>query len=243
MKTLYVIAILAATLAASARAEEKTEAKVATLDNDLVNVDVIREKYWARGDEAELGVVQNRAYSKAGKAQFGVLSGLAMSDPFVNVRTTGFSLGYHFSEYVGVSALYWRDFVGGSSALTTFEEFSGATANTNLPKAYLGAEGQGSLLYGKLSVLGKAIIYYDLHATAGMGLTYTESGNYFTPSLGLGQRFYLSKNISLRFDYRIMHYNENIIEKVVPTKLGEIRGERSNWTNTVTLGLDFLFGF
>ena len=40
-----------------------------------------------------------------------------------------------------------------------------------------------------------------------------------------------------------MHYNENIVEKVVPTKLGEIRGERSNWTNTVTLGLDFLFGF
>ena len=39
---------------------------------ERVNVDTIKEKYWARGDQSELGVVQNRAYTKAHKWEFGL---------------------------------------------------------------------------------------------------------------------------------------------------------------------------
>ena len=96
----------------------------------------------------------------------------------------------------------------------------------------------GSLFYGKLSVLGKSIIYYDFYFLGGLGLTNTESGNYPTPSLGLGQRFYLNRTLSIRLDYRLFYFYENIVEKVVPTMIGQIRGQRSNWNNTVNLGIN-----
>ncbi len=225
-------------------AEEKIENKiqVAELDSKNVNVDMIKEKYWARGNESEMGVVQNRLYSKENKLEFGLLSGIISSDPFLNTKIVGGSLGFHFSEYFGVRMIGWKNIVSPSTALKTFEDTLGATTNNNPAKYFLGAEGSASVLYGKLSLIGKAIIYYDFHLLGGMGLTGTESGTYFTPYVGLGQNVYLSKNFSLRIDYRLQRYNEKIIEKVITPKLGQVVGERVNWSNAVTLGVNFLFG-
>src|SRR5882724_4686107 len=72
---------------------------------ERVNVENIKQKYWARGDESELGVVQNRLYSKAGKFELALFGGLLSTDPFLNVTALGGSLGYHFSEYVSFHAV------------------------------------------------------------------------------------------------------------------------------------------
>ncbi|MGE0615729.1 MAG: outer membrane beta-barrel domain-containing protein [Bacteriovoracia bacterium] len=208
---------------------------------EQVDVDKIKEKYWAKGNESELGVVQNRLFSKAGHFQLGVFGGVNFSDPFLSVKPVGFSFGFHFSEYVGLNFLFFKSLVSNSSALDTFEENRHATANTNKPNFYTGAELNWSLLYGKLSVVGKSIIYYDMHLSAGMGVTKTESGSYVTPSFGLGQRFYLSKLVSFRFDYRMMVYKENIVEKQITAILGTVVGDRTNFSNVMTFGFDFLF--
>lgn len=209
---------------------------------EKVNVDSIREKYWARGNESELGVVQNRLYSKERKFEFGTFVGLLSSDPFLSVRSTGLSLGYHFSEYLSVHAFGWKAQWSPSTALQTFQEIMGATTNFNAPLAFYGAEGSASLLYGKLSLVGQAIIYYDMHVSAGAGITSTESGSNFTPHFGLGQQIYLSQVASLRLDYRVMHYRERIIEKVVDALRGTERGTRTNWTHSISLGITFLIG-
>jgi hypothetical protein len=211
-----------------------------SLESEQINVDAIKEKYWALGNEAELGVVQNRTYSKSGKFEVSFNLGVLYSDPFLDVKTLGFSLGYHLSEYFSAHLLVFKHLTGPSSALTTFQNTLGATVDTNIPKFYVGAEGMSSLFYGKLSVLGKSIIYYDFYFLSGLGVTNTESGTYVTPSLGLGQRFYLNSTISVRLDYRLFYYNENILEKVVPTLIGQVRGQRGNFSNTVTLGITLL---
>jgi outer membrane beta-barrel protein len=230
----------------TSQAEEQKETKPAAdsakaePDLEQVNVDNIKERYWARGNETELGVVQNRAYSKTGKVEFGLLGGVDFSDPFLTLKHLGLDAGYHLSEYISLHILYWKYFVGNSDAELTFEQYSGATANTNKPSYYLGTELDGSMLYGKLSVLGQSIIYYDLHLLGGLGLTNTESGTYFTPHLGVGQRFYLSKILSLRVDYRLDYFRETIFEKQIVTKLGQSVGQRDNFTNTITLGLSLM---
>ena len=206
--------------------------------NSEVNMEAIKEKYWALGNETELGVVQNRAYTKSGKFEFSFNLGVLYSDPFLEVKTLGFSAGYHLSEYFSLHLLALKHITQPSSALTTFQSTLGATVDTNIPRYYLGTEAMGSLFYGKLSVLGKSIIYYDFYFLGGLGLTNTESGNYPTPSLGLGQRFYLNRTLSIRLDYRLFYFYENIVEKVVPTMIGQIRGQRSNWNNTVNLGIN-----
>ncbi len=209
---------------------------------ERVSVDSIKEKYWARGDEAELGVVQNRIYSKKMKLEAGFFGGVISTDPFLSVKSLGGSIGFHFSEYLALSFVGWRAFSRPSSALETFQQTIGATTNNNPPSGFAGGEVAASLLYGKLSVLGKKIIYYDFHALGGLGMTFTESGSYFTPLLGLGQKIYITKSASIRIDYRLLRFNERIIEKVITPRLGQLVGERVNFGNSVTLGVTILFG-
>jgi outer membrane beta-barrel protein len=209
---------------------------------ERVNVENIKEKYWARGDETEMGVVQNRAYSKDRKWELGVYGGAVLTDPFLNVSNLGFNLGYHFSEYFELRGNFWKEFAGYSSALNTFYDTKGGVVNYNEPKAYYGGEAVGSLLYGKLSVLGKSIIYFDLHVLGGLGLTNTENGTYFTPHIGLGQQVYVSKSVSLSLDYRLMFYHEQITERTIPTQKGQVVGSRNNFSNVITFGANFMFG-
>jgi len=233
--------------APSAAAKPKTAQKSAleeksTTGAERVEVDAIKEKYWARGDESELGVVQNRQYSKQHKLELSLFVGTLTTDPFLTVKDAGFSLGFHFNEYFSLHALAWKDFVSPSTALQTFQDTIHATTNYNSPKSYYGTEASASVIYGKLSVLGKAIIYYDLHLLAGVGMTGTDSGNDLTLSAGVGQQIFLTKYTSLRIDYRAMRYNETIIERVITSKLGQSDGDRTNWTHSITLGISFLFG-
>ena len=136
----------------------------------------------------------------------------------------------------------WKHLVQDSDAHEKLKEERNATTNTNEPNYYLGAETNYSFLYGKLSLAGKKIIYYDMHLGLGAGVTATENGTYFTPSAGLGQRFFLSKTTSLRVDYRGMFYREEIVEKQIVTKIGSSVGHRNNFSHSITFGVDFFFG-
>lgn len=217
-----------------------------TTEAERVNIENIKQKYWARGDENELGVVQNRMYTKARKFELGVYGGIVSTDPFLSVYSLNATLGYHFNEYVSAAIFGIKHFVGASSALellsSPYPNGIGTGTNTNEPNWYLGGEVMGSLLYGKLSVLGKAIIHYDFHVIGGLGAMSTESGKYFTPSIGVGQQFFITRNITLRTDYRLMVYSETILQKVSsPTSPpGTPIGTRINYSNSVSIGLSFL---
>lgn len=229
----------------SATASDQTD------EAEKVSVDTIKEKYWARGDQSELGVVQNRAYTKANKWEIGVFGGTVATDPFLTVYNAGTTIGYHFSEYFAFQALYFRDWAGNSSALSTLQRqlttqnggnSNGATTNYNPPRDYYGGEVVASLLYGKLSVFGSAIIYYDMNILAGLGFTATESGTNFTQHIGIGQQVYLSKHFSIKFDYRLMRYEETLDERVIPTEIGQPVGTRNNFSNVFVFGGSFMFG-
>ena len=256
IKPLFVLAAAAATLSQlpSARSDDtekmlagKKVASASTVTGDntapdtgeQVNVDNIKKKYWARGNESELGVVQNRTYTKERKLEVGLLGGIVSTDPFLTVDTLGFDIGYHFNEYWSWHLLGFKDYVSSSSALTTLQAGQ-KQANTNPPYWFVGSEGEASLLYGKLSIFGTAIIYYDMHALLGTGLTSTESGNYFTPMAGIGQSVFITQHISLRLDYRLMVYKENIVEKEITNQLGQVVGTRTNLSNAVVLGITFM---
>lgn len=216
-------------------------AKKGDKDNaEKVNVDKIKEKYWAKGDESALGVVQNRLYSKEKRFQLGILGGFHSSDPFLTTKVVGFTAGYHFSEYIS-ALLVWMNYSPSASAASDTLLLLNTNANTNLPKDFMGGEVDFSILYGKLSLLGKSIIYFDLYTNVGMGLTRTETGNYFTPTFGLGQRFFLSQHFSIKLDYHLHYFKETLIEKTVQALLNQPVGTRNNFTHIITFGVDFMF--
>lgn len=245
--SVVLIAVLTSTVLAAdkktneAPAKPVVEAPVQDQGN-RVDVQGIKQKYWARGDETEIGVVQNRQFSKSGKFQIGLMGGASLTDTFLSVKEGGGNVGYHFSEYFSANLLYWKYFVKNSGDLETFQDTRGATANTNEPKYYFGGEVTGSFLYGKLALFASKIIYFDMNVTGGVGMIDTETGKNFAPSIGLGQRYFLSKYFSLKVDYRMLVYHEDIPEKQITNKLGTIAGSRTNFSHNVTLGIDFLFG-
>jgi outer membrane beta-barrel protein len=130
--------------------------------------------------------------------------------------------------------------VSPSDAFKTLQSQKSATPNTNNPKGFYGLEADANLLYGKVSVLGKMIIYVDIFLLGGAGITSTESGNDFTPFLGIGQKIHLNEFMAVQLDYRVMRYNE-LIDSKAPASLGNPLGTRANTTDVVTLGLSFTY--
>lgn len=243
--TSYLLAFLPVSFisnaAEKANAPKETAPQASQDEMQRVNVESVKEKYWARGDESELGVVQNRLYSKAQKWELGLGIGITSTDPFLSVKTFGGTFGFHFNEYFSAHLMGSKHSVSSSNANDVLEA-GGKKANTNKPKDHIGLEGRASLLYGKLSVVGKQIVYYDFHFLLGAGGTNTETGRYFTPHTGLGQQIFLSKRMSFNVDYRIMRYNDRAREKTITSKLGQLTEERTNWAHNVAFGISFFIG-
>jgi outer membrane beta-barrel protein len=209
---------------------------------ERLDVDRIRRNYWNRGDDNDARVVQNRIYSKTHRLEFGMFAASISGDPFLQSQSIGMLAGYHFSESVALMGIYWKTFTTGSSALDFLQQQEKITANTNFPHDYKGGEFQWSPIYGKLSVLGEVIIHYDLHVLGGLGMTGNENGNQFTISGGIGQQVYLNKSLAVRLDYRLMRFDEGVIQKNTnQADFGQVILSRTNYSGVISLGVDVLF--
>jgi len=218
------------------------DTKASEPEEDILEVEKIKEKYWAQGEESQLGVVQNRTYSKKEKIQIGLLGGRSMDDPFLSVNLLGGNISYNVSEFWGFSLLGWNYSVSPSNALNVLRA-GGKESNSITPKSYIGSEVSGSFLYGKLSLVGAKIIYYDMHFTLGGGATAIEGDSAaMTVSMGLGQRFYLSENMSFRMDYRAQTFQATEYEKEITPKKGQANGIIRHWNHVVGLEINYMFG-
>jgi outer membrane beta-barrel protein len=204
-------------------------------------VDKMKEKYWNKGNEdMEVRVVQNRLYSKAHTFELGLFVGSIATDPFLSVKNYGASLGYHLSDYFGIVLLGWKDSVQPSSALTLLQgPPTNTTANTNDPNYFIGGELDFVPLYGKLSLVGKSIIYFDTHLDLGCGDTSTETGKYITPFVGIGEQIYLNGWSSLMLDYRLAGYHEQLVQKTAGPGQGSVLGGRTTLNDVITVGVSF----
>jgi outer membrane beta-barrel protein len=209
---------------------------------EMLEVEKVKEKYWAQGKDSKMGVVQNRLFSKEGKFALGVIGGVSMSDPFLAIKNYGFNLGYHFTEFVGVEGWWWKNSSGPSAALIAARKTSTVDVSVPDPSWASGLNVLGSVLYGKLSFVGQKIIYYDMHVTAGLGAAATEYQKaLFAWNVGLGQRFYITQYLSLRMDYKMISFREEIREEVITNQIGDVKERRNNFTHSINGSLEFMF--
>jgi outer membrane beta-barrel protein len=208
---------------------------IAAPEPEEADVSKITEKYWAQGKDSELGVVQNRKYSNANRFELSLLAGSVSTDPFLSVASYGGSLAYSFSEYLGVKAIAWRSVVKDSDAYLSFKaQTTHAEIDRNPPKGFYGLEVDDNILYGKASLFGKVIIYVDLFALGGLGVTSTGTGDNFTAFVGIGQKIHLGQHLAFLLDYRIMRFSETLTGTS-----GE--HQRTNTTDALTFGLGFQY--
>jgi len=208
-----------------------------------VDLGQAQQKYLSNNASSEVQVVQNRKYTKAKKFEIGITGGLVSADPFLNDSSVGGFVGYHFSEYFGLRTFYWKDITSKSSSWYDAGSQSNLFVNTNAAQSMTGVEFKFIPIYGKVSVYGSRILYYDMNLFAGGGIRSTQSGTVFSPIVGVGEQFFLGKSFAVGLDYRMMYYKENVIDQqTASATYGKVAGSRTSFSHNVLFSLSWLLG-
>lgn len=197
----------------------------------------------AKGEVKPMDSVQNRFFEKSKRFEIAPVLGVVPNNPMVKRRLGGVLLAYHFSETFAVGGQIFyapdlgsNDLKGLTNTLVTIAHNGDANVDFQQPidKMVLGATFSANWIpvYGKINLVGEAVLNFDLYGSAGTGLVamapyyavYDEekarsgsgeppvsleprSPDYFVPiNLGIGADFFLTQTIALKLDARSYLY-------------------------------------
>lgn len=164
----------------------------------------------------DIAVIQKRYLPKTQRLEISGLGFTNINNPFFNNLGFGAKVAYHFTEKLGVEGV--GNWFGVAARQVTKDLEKKAlvdAANTVTARSFLGAAVKWSPVYGKISLMNKSIIPFDLSFSAGGGLTKTDvSGGEPTIHIGTSQNFAWSKSWSFRWDlmwnfYQASAYDSN----------------------------------
>lgn len=134
--------------------------------------------------------------------------GLGLTEPVANTSRYGFGLYYHWTEDHAVGFLYAKN----SSGLSSYSNQLNAKFGLELSRApfpdYTAMlDYNYKAYYGKMSLTKMAIGNFILFFSGAAGIVKYVHKSYPAISAGLGQKFFFSRNLSLRLDFRLMGHN------------------------------------
>ena len=154
-------------------------------------------------------VIQRRPFLRTKRVELAPMIGTNVNDPLINFFVATLSINYFLSEVLslGVSGTYSLgqetdlfDKVINDYAL--FPEISKVLWSATLDFQYI-------FIYGKFAMFNKWIFPWDLYGVLGAGATQTELAIHPTLAAGIGQRYFMSKWLSLNIEVRDNVYNED----------------------------------
>ena len=232
---------------------------VAQENKDSVDIKKLEDKYWTAKDD-EYGVIQNRTFTKLHRYYGSVVYGPLVNDPFAKSRALGLMLGYYMSEDLGIEFSYLTYDSTQNDTVSAYEkQFGGAKPDYNLIKASKTLSVVYSPFYAKMALANKAIMYFDMGFTLGLGLSDYEiqkvvkdgSGNKSQANemkssthleIGLTQQLFINQNFALRLDIKNTFYQQNT--KAYEIGIGAAESTRSSGTRssndtTIDIGMTF----
>ncbi len=176
----------------------------ASIDSEL-------DKYW--GEKRKIKIIQKKEFTKTGKFEVSLYSGVIPNDAFYNAIPVGLKMDYYFNEFLSINLLASYDISYDASSVSTLEELGVILNVVEKPNwhAMLGVD--YSFLYGKAAFGKNTLSYFDMYGSLMLGMygtkyfdkdnpTEDKMGFNFAWGLGLGIRLYLTKNISFRLEGR-----------------------------------------
>lgn len=214
---------------------QTSEADEAGTLPERIDVQSMKRRYWTVGNEDLMDVVQNRRYTKKGRLEAALKYGFWSDDAFQDQKSIGASLGYHINEFLSLHGFYSTISHSNNQAYNSAGEATGGVIFpvVNPGKAVYGAEARGSLIYGKLSLLGNRIIYYDFNTAIGLSQHQAQVGSSLGYFFGLGQQFFLSKTWFVGLDWRLMWHKDKFNKPPLT--------DRSLTTSWIQIGLGVFF--
>lgn len=204
--------------------------------------------------------VKNRNVNTAGKYEIGGYYGNALTEPIFNVSKFGLAGYYHWSEDHAIGLFFEKNATGLSKYGEQLKDVKSSTgANIRLDFARAPAPDSTMMLdynfkafYGKMS-LSKSIVFNltTLGSLAG-GMVKYANKSYPGIALGLGQKYYITHSLSLRFDVRLFMNNAPIpfyasgnggtgIEQGKTAPAFDKFEDRLTYTTNMDLGVNFMF--
>ena len=192
--------------------------------------------------------VRNRNVVVADKLEIGGFLGSVSDEAIFNQNQYGVLGTYHFNEVHGVNISYGIMAAGvGSYSKNLYNTVELDLSKTFGPKSYFLTSYQFTAFYGKLSILKNLVFNTHIYGLIGAGTVMYDGLSSMALDFGLGQRFYLLKNLALRFDLKFVRFTgPNPITKtkaqLAAGKLKINDYETTNFFLThITGGLVFLF--
>lgn len=218
-------------------------------------LDLKPEEIRGKSSKEPLTVLQNRYFLKTTRPEFGFIVGSLLDEAYLNTTTYGVRSGFFTSEWLGFEVQMVRTNVSDSDdrrALNKLkyrplndEDNSGNAVPTDgtqtevtvTPDPEVNAiHGMTDFhtivapFYGKLNFLNKWIVYTDLYISGGISRVETDQGDKNSFTLGAGERFYIGKAWSVRFDFKDRIFTE--------TRAGQTTRKHSY---SVDLGASYFF--
>ncbi|MBI3557142.1 MAG: outer membrane beta-barrel domain-containing protein, partial [Deltaproteobacteria bacterium] len=171
------------------------------------------------------------------------LFGIYQRVDFQDTKTVGVSTAYHFSEMWGAELMGYKMLASDSHVLSRFKDATGSTIDFNQERYYLGASALFTPIYGKFSLFGNKISHFDIYLAPGAGITKTNAAH-FTPSMGVGQKFWITPRWNFRVEYRWMRYDDTINASTGTAAIKN--GGTGSFSDTITnqnlmFGISYLF--
>ena len=114
------------------------------------------------------------------------------------------------------------------------------TRSLVVPKSYMGVNFKWVPVYGKMALVEKKIVPYDIYFTGGLGLTGTgEKSGELTYSFGMGQIFGYSKSLAFRWDLKWNMYSATVQDRNSAGDLVEKSGNHNDLF--LSFGASFFF--
>lgn len=163
----------------------------------------------------DIVVVPRKAFLKGGRFEFAPMTGITVNDNLIRHYVFGLDLNYFLTDvfWIGLQGQYYV------KQLTTQQELVGLQFNrTSTLNQFLygGALNFGYVpVYGKFALFNRSIFHWEIWASAGFGVTFTEviardpalqsrafTNMAYTPNVGIGSRFFIADWITVNFALR-----------------------------------------
>lgn len=154
--------------------------------------------------EHSIRVIQRRPILKDLRFELAITGGVAASDQMYRHFSASATGRFHVSEWVSIGATYTQFF---SSESALYREVTGnyeLFPERSQIQWYAGADVSVVPIDGKFIAFDDFIVYWDIYASIGGGVTVTSRSDSLKPTgmVGVGFRMFLAKWLTLTFEVR-----------------------------------------